>query len=391
MTDSVTVLRPRNRPPVSGRTLSPSLPDGLKKMLATAEAALAQPFVGITTNGPPVPDLFSLQQPGAPTAPIRQAAEAFLAALTPTQQKTARFPLDSDVWRRWSNIHPFLMRHGVLLDALTRPQRECALALLGACLSVAGFEAAHNVMKLNETIREITGRDDEYGEWLYWLSIMGTPSADEPWGWQLDGHHLIVNCFILQDHMVLTPLFMGSEPTTAITGAYAGTRVFEAEEQSGLALARALTAQQLQKTVLSQELPNEVFTSAFRDNFEMRYEGIGYDELTSGQRDLLLRVLDTYVGRLRPGHAQVKMAEVRRHLPDTHFAWMGRVDEHSVFYYRVHSPVILIEFDHQRGIALDNDEPSRQHIHTVVRTPNGNDYGMDLLRQHRQRFDHTRG
>jgi hypothetical protein len=44
--------------------------------------------------------------------------------------------------------------------------------------------------------------------------------------------------------------------------------------------------------------------------------------------------------------------------------------------------VILIEFDHQRGIAFDNDLPSRNHIHTVVRTPNGNDYGKDLLRQH---------
>ncbi len=68
---------------------------------------------------------------------------------------------------------------------------------------------------------------------------------------------------------------------------------------------------------------------------------------------------------------------------------MGGFDEQSAFYYRLHSPVILIEFDHQRGIALDNDQPSRTHIHTVVRTPNGNDYGRDLLRQHHQQFDHT--
>ena len=69
---------------------------------------------------------------------------------------------------------------------------------------------------------------------------------------------------------------------------------------------------------------------------------------------------------------------------------MGGIGEDSVFYYRVHSPVILIEFDHQRGIALDNDAPSRNHIHTVVRTPNGNDYGRDLLRQHHEQFDHSR-
>jgi uncharacterized protein DUF3500 len=390
MMNTSTVLRPRNRPPVSGRALSASLPEGLRKMLEAAEAAVARPFVGITTAGQPVPGLFPLQPTSVPTTPIRQAAEAFLSALTPQQRTEALFPLDSDAWRRWSNIHPFLMRHGVLLDSLTLSQQERALALLRESLSLAGFEAARNVMKLNETIREITARDQEYGEWLYWLSIMGTPSPHEPWGWQLDGHHLIINCFMLQDHMVLTPLFMGSEPTIAETGKYAGTRVFEAEEQNGLAVMRALTPQQRRKTILAEDLPNEVFTAAFRDNFELQYAGICYGELTSDQQVLLRRVLDTYIGRLRPGHAQVKMEEVHRHLEETHFAWMGSVDEQGVFYYRVHSPVILIEFDHQRGIALDNDAPSRQHIHTVVRTPNGNDYGMDLLRQHRQQFDHSR-
>jgi hypothetical protein len=39
----------------------------------------------------------------------------------------------------------------------------------------------------------------------------------------------------------------------------------------------------------------------------------------------------------------------------------------------------------------DNDAPSRDHIHTVVRTPNGNDYGRDLLRQHYAQHDHAHG
>jgi hypothetical protein len=76
------------------------------------------------------------------------------------------------------------------------------------------------------------------------------------------------------------------------------------------------------------------------------------------------------------------MSEVRQHLDRTYFAWAGETAPDSVYYYRVHSPVVLIEFDHQRGVAFDNDTPSRQHIHTIVRTPNGNDYGMDLLAQH---------
>jgi hypothetical protein len=32
--------------------------------------------------------------------------------------------------------------------------------------------------------------------------------------------------------------------------------------------------------------------------------------------------------------------------------------------------------------------PTRQHIHTIVRTPNGNDYGKDLLRQHLAQHPH---
>jgi hypothetical protein len=55
--------------------------------------------------------------------------------------------------------------------------------------------------------------------------------------------------------------------------------------------------------------------------------------------------------------------------------------------------VILIEFDHQRPanlrhLARDPSQPSLDHIHTVVRTPNGNDYGKDLLRQHLAQHPH---
>jgi hypothetical protein len=182
---------------------------------------------------------------------------------------------------------------------------------------------------------------------------------------------------------------MGSEPVAAPGGKYDGTRVFEVEEQEGLALMRTLTAEQRREATLSDKLPGDVFTTGFRDNFEMRYEGVRYGALSGAQRDRLFDLIEVYVGRIRRGHAQVKLAEVKRHLADTCFAWIGGCEEDSVFYYRIHSPVILIEFDHQRGIALDNDEPSRNHIHTVVRTPNGNDYGKDLLRQHHAQFQHS--
>lgn len=379
----------RRRTPMSARVLALPVSDGIKARIESAEVLLAEDFRGITSDGTVRPGLYTIQNTGSSTAGVKVAADAFLDSLDPALKTDTTFDVDSEEWRRWCNIHPYLMRHGASLDSVTPTQRDLAMGLLRESLSPQGFETARNVMKLNEAIREITGSDEEYGEWLYWLSIMGTPSDDQPWGWQIDGHHLIINCFVLGDQLVMAPAFMGSEPVSVDIGTYAGTRVFETEEQSGLALAQSLSAEQRRKMVISEDMPREVFTTAFRDNFEMKYEGLKYDDLSSQQQSLMLGLIDTYVNRMRPGHAQIKMDEVKNHLSETYLAWMGGTDEDSVFYYRIHSPIILIEFDHQAGIALDSDVPTRQHIHTVVRTPNGNDYGKDLLRHHREQVNHS--
>ena len=102
-------------------------------------------------------------------------------------------------------------------------------------------------MKLNHTIAEITNNYTEYGEGLYNLTVMGEPSATEPWGWQLEGHHLIVNYFVLGDQVVMTPTFMGSEPVIAESGKYAGTPVLQDEQNKGLALMQSLTPAQQEK------------------------------------------------------------------------------------------------------------------------------------------------
>jgi uncharacterized protein DUF3500 len=354
--------------------------------LENSLAAAAEHFTGITTDGKVVPGLFSIEKTGASTRPIKEAAEAFLASLQPEQRAKTVFPVHTPEWRKWSNIHPTLMRHGMPLFEMSDTQRDRAFALLRESLSAEGFQTARDVMRLNETVLEMTGRLAEYGEDLYWLSIMGTPSAGDPWGWQIDGHHLNVSYFVLGDQVVMTPAFLGSEPVHATTGRYAGTRVFKADEELGLAMIRALSSAQRTKTIIGPESKGEVLTAAFRDNLVLDYAGIRYDELANRQHDCLLHLIELHVGRMRPEHAEVKMAEVKRHLRDTCFCWMGGIDDDSVFYYRVQSPVIIVEFDHQRGIAFRQyTKPYKDHIHVVVRTPNGNDYGKGLLRQHYER------
>lgn len=344
---------------------------------------LAEPFKGVTTDGTIVPNLFAIRSTGVSTAPVREAAQAFLGVLTDEQRKSTTYPVDDDEWRKWNNVHRYA-RQGVSFKEMTEPQREKAFALLGAGLSAKGLEKTRSIMKLNETLAELTKRFDEYGDGLYHLTVMGEPSDTQPWGWQLDGHHLVVNYFILRDQVVMTPTFMGSEPVRAESGKYAGTIVLQPEQEKGLALAQSLTPEQRKTAILSAEKTrNNAQAQAFRDNLVLAYEGIRASALTPPQRQLLLDTIGEYVGNMREGHAKVRMAEVEKHLDETHFAWIGETSEDAVFYYRIHSPVILIEFDHQTPVALEGPRvPGRRHIHTVVRTPNGNDYGKDLLRQH---------
>jgi hypothetical protein len=347
------------------------------------QAALAEPFRGVTTNGKPIEGLFPIRVTGVSTAPVVEAAKAFLSALTPEQRSRTAYPVDDVEWRRWNNVHRYA-RQGVSFEEMDQRQREAAFGLLRAGLSARGFEKSRNVMRLNEHLADLLSKHEEYGEHLYHLTVMGEPSSTAPWGWQLDGHHLVVNYFVLRDQVVMTPSFMGSEPVVALSGKYQGTAVLQDEQDKGLALMSALDERQRSLAALrSAKTTNDAKAQAFQDNLVLDYAGISGRELSRSQKAMLLDLIREYVSNMDDGHARIKMEEVEAHLDETYFAWIGGAGPDSIFYYRVHSPVILIEFDHQGPIALEGPKvPSRRHVHSVVRTPNGNDYGKDLLRQH---------
>jgi len=348
---------------------------------------LAAPFKGITTDGNVIPGLFDITSTGVSTEPIRNAAEKFIASLTSVQLARTMFPVDDIKWRKWMNQH-FYARQGISLQEMTEAQRDLAFGLMRASLSAKGFELTRNIMRLNETLAELANDHEFLGEWLYFITIMGKPSSTEPWGWQLDGHHAIINCFVLADQVVMTPQFLGSEPVRATSGKYKGVVILQQEQNDGLAMLRTLPDAQRQKAILNfSKTGNNNLTEAFKDNVILDYAGIQASILAADARRRLTDLLHLYVSNMDDGHARVKMDEVTRHIDSTWFAWIGGTDADSVFYYRVQSPVILVEFDHQRPanlarFASDAKTPTQQHIHCVIRTPNGNDYGKDLLRQH---------
>jgi len=353
------------------------------------EDSLAERFRGVVADKNVEAGLFKIESSGVSTKPVIEAANAFLAGLTEKQKKRTTFPVDDLEWRKWDNRH-FYKRQGIGFDEMDEKQRKLAFGLMRASLSAKGLKMSQDIMKLNGTLAELANNFDEYGEWLYWITIMGEPSSTEPWGWQIDGHHLVINYFVLGDQVVMSPVFVGSEPVHATSGKFKGTIVMQDEQNKGLKFMQSLNALQKQTAVLSRvKAGNNALTQAYKDNVDLNYAGLPGAELDEKQQQMFLELIAEYVGNMDDGHAKVKISEVKKHLDRTYFAWIGGDAEDSVFYYRIHSPVVLIEFDHQRRVApFRSQQPTRDHIHAVIRTPNGNDYGKDLLRQHYKKHHH---
>ncbi len=365
--------------------------NSVKEMFAKMEAdALKEPYTGIFANGMDSTDLSQIRSTGVSTLPIQRAAENFLSRLSASQIERTTFDIDDEEWRKWCNVDNGIYdRQGVSLKELTENQKNDAFKLIQESLSAKGLQLSKDIMKTDQTLKELNNGSLAFDEELYFLTIMGKPSDTEPWGWQLDGHHLVINYFILGDQVVMSPVFMGGEPIITTSGKYKGNTLFQDEQNFGLHLMQSLKPEhQKIATISNLKTENNNVAEANKDNITLNYQGLQVSKLSEEQKRKLLDLIYLYVSNIREGHDKVKMEEVLKHLDNTWFSWVGQINEDAVFYYRIHSPVILIEFDHQRVVGVpnaDDGKPSKNHIHTVVRTPNGNDYGKDLLRQHKEK------
>ncbi|MFF0501968.1 DUF3500 domain-containing protein [Nocardia aobensis] len=380
-----------------------TLPPPLQHVFDEFEANLASPFVGLTTDGTVVPNLFPLQDTGISSAPLVAAGRRYCALLDATERDRGVLPIDSREWRGWINAFAPRPPHGLLLDEASQSVRNAAMDLLEAALSSSGFAQVRTAMQINEALGEIApGYEDTLREYMYWFTVFGEPSETEPWGFQLYGHHACVNIFVLGGQLTVGPMFLGAEPRIIENGRHAGLRAFDDEIRLGLAVINSLTEGQRAEAILSQSVkwadlppglahPTEgrMQGSVARDNAIVPLDGIRATDLDAAQRERLRALLAQYVGRLPAEHARRKMIEIDAHFDDTAFAWAGGTVPSEPFYYKVQSPVIFVEFDAHSGIFLSNDDPEPFHIHTIIRIPNGNDYGRAWLGQYDRRESPT--
>ena len=316
---------------------------------------------------------------------IFATATNFLASLAPDQRRSAVFPADDPERKDWSNL-PYTMhpRKGICLGDLSPAQRVKAHQLIQAGLSSQGYLKASGIMQLDEVLLHLSGQDKAaqpmFGLRYYWLSFLGEPSPIQPWGWQLDGHHLALNFSLAGNGVAFTPTFMGADPHEVRDGPHAGWRVLGAEDDKGLALMKSLTAEQQRRARLGTNAPADVIAGPGRDKALQRFEGLRYGELNADQQALLVSLVEEYVHNYRHDLAHAHLERIRSAGWDkVWFAWAGPTDPSAPYYYRVHGPTLLIEFDNNRPPGR-SDGPAN-HIHSVFRDP-ANDYGEDLLRKH---------
>ncbi|TPV53501.1 DUF3500 domain-containing protein [Pseudarthrobacter phenanthrenivorans] len=362
-----------------------------------------QPFRGVTNNGSLREGLYRLQPARtgeeAPVAAMTAAGHEMLAYLSPEQREKLSYSPDAVEWQTWAN--PEFMQHdtGLRLEEQDERTRQLVLALVEASLSPRGYELVRALMRINGFLGEEVGLPALMNEYSYNIALYGQPSLSEPWGWQLFGHHVALNCLVVGTQMVITPIFFGAEPNGIDHGPFAGTYVFTERIALARRLMETLPAPQRAEAQIYEHMVDPTMpegrihpgderhlAGAFQDNRVIPYEGIRVRDMNEQARRLVDAIIADFTAYLPDGLAAARRREIASHYDETWFSWIGGYGPADPFYYRLQSPVLVLELDHHCGVFLNNKEPAPFHIHTLMRTPNGNDYGRELLRQHQTAY-----
>jgi hypothetical protein len=343
-------------------------------------------------------------------AHTRNLTTAFLNTLNPKQRQRVMLPFESD--ERFNG--DFLPRHRLLFAILNTvktiqrikrilslskssegsdndrlqklqglsfkemipEQRAAAEALLQFCLSEVGYQKAHNIMQLETVLQQIDRfpitlvRDPQQ----YALTIFGNPAIN-PWGWRLEGHHVVLHFMVITDELVaVTPAFFGVYPAEVPIGHLKGLRTLAREQDLGFQLVQSLTPQQRDRTLITTRSLDDIVTDPRRSETLREMIGLPLNEMSDAQRELAKTLLEEYVCNVRGEFAQAQLQRIDEvGLDKIHFAWAGSLEPGQARYYRLHGPTVLIEYD--------NTQNNANHIHTVWRDLT-NDFGTDYLRKH---------
>ena len=345
---------------------------------------------------------------------MTEAAQALLDALDASQRATAQRQVDD---RERSNWHytPPREHGGITFAAMDAPQRLLAHRLIATGLSLRGYAKATAIIAIEHVLRELEGERASFrrDSSLYHVTIFGTPGGNEPWGWRFQGHHISLNCVIVDGTLVAPlPTFFGSNPAQL-----GDQRPLAAETDLARELLASLDVEQRARAVIAAAAPVDMMTANLRSigdgdtpptpwelmgaprtdaavqelarrrarlgldethDSALRYtqapRGIAASELSDGQREHLVALARTYVDRMPDELAAYEWGRIEASgIGGIHFAWAGSDAIGEPHYYRLQGASFLVEYD--------NTQNDANHIHSVWRDATS-DFGADLLARH---------
>ncbi|MSU69930.1 MAG: DUF3500 domain-containing protein [Opitutaceae bacterium] len=308
-----------------------------------------------------------------PVRDMLDAANAFLAALTPEQKAKVSYPLIDTERENWNYVPRD--RAGLWFQAMTPAQHELALALLRSGLSQRGYASAEAIIALENVLKEIEHGAARRNPEHYYVTIFAAPAVGASWGWRFEGHHLSLNFTIIEgQHVSVTPSFFGSNPAEVRRGPQTGTRILNAEEDLAHAFMNSLDDSQRRIAIVEVKVPADMITNNQRRAHPLAPAGLTVAQMAPAQREQLLILLKVYLTRYRSELAGEALAKIMAAgWEKVGLAWAGGLGKTDHHYYRIQGPTFLIEYDKTQDNA--------NHIHTVWRDFEG-DFGRDLLREH---------
>ncbi len=310
---------------------------------------------------------------------MKLAARSFLAGLTSDQRAKCQYAQLGDAARtKWSNFPAGASpRAGIAVGDMTDAQRVRMHELLAVSTSSQGYHKMSGAMRADDVLHDLHG-ETLFGAQFYYVSIFGSPDATD-WAWMLTGHHMTAIFTVQGDRTAFTPMFTGAQPLQVPSGVHAGWRVLPNDARRAGDLLASLNADQHRVAVIGTAPPGDVIAGPGRQKSLASFQGLQASKLGDGQQRMLWQLIEEFVGNANPEAADAHYALIRRNWGDTHFAWQGAPpDAKTPFYFRVHGPRILIEYDVQEPLTSEGG-----HVHAIARDPL-NDYGMDWLALHYQ-------
>ena len=317
----------------------------------------------------------------ASIADIAAAGTAFVSLLDANQKAAGLFDYANTTQKaKWSNFpNTIFARSGIQWGTMSTTQQTAWLTMVQKSLSTEGYNRFLAEWKADDALAtQQGGGNNMFGSNLFYIALLGTPSATTPWMYQFGGHHVTLNVTIAGGRISPTPSFVGDQPTS-YTDANGSTVVPLGDiSNDAYALLASLDATQKTAAILGTSVIDVVLGPG-QDGKTIATEGLLGSKMTEAQQTQFLKLIMHYAGMANDTETAKRRTEIKADLPNTAFAWYGSTTVGQSGYFRITGPTVVIEYSPQGGGGGGGGQGAAAtgaptHIHGIYRDPT-NDYG----------------